>query len=156
MEGASRGSVDLAVDTPQEEFGQSSGGELAAGVWFGVNHVLKIWFHQTEMETPLVKRGPHPNLVFLLEVVVEFLEEFLCCSIRTDLDELNAELDARVRSVASGPNQHTWERVAPALSSRVAIWTMASSASSAVRTVSFTWRRLKCGDLLGRPSVMTI
>lgn len=34
------GSVDLAVDTSQKEFGQAGGGYLAVSVWFSIDHIL--------------------------------------------------------------------------------------------------------------------
>ena len=60
------------------------------------------------MQTPLVKRGPHPNTVFLLEPVVEPLEVCLGLSICTDLDELDADLEAQVRSATNWRAQSTY------------------------------------------------
>ena len=46
--------------------------------------------------------------MFLLEVVVEFLEEFSCISVRTNLDELDAELDVRVRGATRRETQSAY------------------------------------------------
>jgi hypothetical protein len=41
------------------------------------------------------RRHSHPNRVFLFEVVIKFLKEAPCLSIRTDLDKLDTELHIR-------------------------------------------------------------
>ena len=40
-EGGLRRLVDLAVDAPQEEFGQAGGSYIAGNVWLSINHVLE-------------------------------------------------------------------------------------------------------------------
>ena len=83
------GLVDLAVDTSQEEFGQAGGGHLANSVRLSINHILK---GLSRRENHKFKRFPHPDRVFLLEIVVEFLKESPCLTIRTDLNKLDSEL----------------------------------------------------------------
>lgn len=69
---------------------------------------LKFSFPSGRDKITVCLKGTHPNLVFILEVVVKFLEERSCIGVRADLDELDAELEVRVRSTTKQRTRPTY------------------------------------------------
>ena len=153
------GPVDLAVDTPQEEFCQACTGQVATGEWFGIDYILEDLSRQTRWGNHRFKKPPYPNRVFVLEVVVELLKESSCTTIRADLDELDAKLKGYMSGGLEGRTQTMYlGKRCPRFvqsSSDLDDGTLGIISCLSPASIRFNWHRRNVNDSLGRPSVMT-